>query len=278
MNHRKTCASIAIICLMLMATITVLGQNVDISENKELNLLNDYREDGIIGDELVEQINALISFFEEEYPEERDYLKDAFEEAKIFDMETGKLLDLNLTKLEEELISSRSKLKFFRSAFLWTESINDYKVVRTPYDKPYWNGPILGRFAIRWSFESKPEGTRKIEIYNDYYRDSLDNLQPKGNPIFYAERVWFHDFTSNPRWSWQTHRIGSCASFIWAIGGEEKDSNNLFLYQVVLFLYQIMQQKQARLNEILTLINNGFMFRQDLEYAATLSHLRMRYN
>lgn len=224
--------------MMLVVPMTAIAQTSNLETSLvEIKEGEDALEDIVEFNE--EKYIDTVEFFENECPDEVPALEQALNKATIED-ENGNIIALDLSILEEELskpIGSRTRLRFFREEFIESDK-GKYQNIRNPYDNPYWGGPILGKYAIKWAFKSD---SYEIKCFNDWRDRPGDVPEPIGNPNFYCKKIWFHDWAPGWHYDWREVKIGGVVTHVFALGKTDPNARfqqlrNPIIYRLLLRL------------------------------------------
>jgi hypothetical protein len=223
---------LGILALIMLITPVTISAATNVEEIKNnLDISNQSKEYVISATE--DDVSGLVEFFRSECPDQVPYLENALANSKIYD-ETGKLIAIDLQLLEntlkdKTLSGGRNRLKFFNEMYIDSE-FGDYQIGRTPYNTPFWDGPILGPIAPRWSFTSS---NNKIKCYDKWHEVPNDVPQPDGNPLYNAKKIWFHDWAPGWHYDYENLKLGGVVTKIFVLG-QPTDNNAVNLRSAVL--------------------------------------------
>jgi hypothetical protein len=252
MNKKIAYGSILVI-IMLVSPLSVVAQTQNIKlQTNETKTLNDPLSD-ILNGVTEEQLNELIEFFRIECPSTVPSLRQALNKAKICDLASGEVRSLNLATLENELekvsaSKGRNKLRFFRRVCIEAEP-NTYEFVRTPSD-PFWGGPILADYVIKWSIKSD---SYKVKCYDNWWPHGLDVPEPRGSPVLYCKKVWFHD------WSGLHSTNNELIGVVWYLWGYGRTTESVSVQQPK---YQFFTKTLSKFQVFEQLLQNNPFFQR----------------
>jgi len=117
--------------------------------------------------------------------------------------------------------SGRNKLRYFRKGYIEAEN-GSFEVLRTPFTRSYWNGPILGKVCVKWSYKAKNDC--KIKLYEDWVGQSGRLPIPEGEVTFYCKRILFHDWDYDLQYIDGDVSLCGVVNHLWIYGSEELEN------------------------------------------------------